>query len=92
MPHRPDLAERIRLLPDSRTALDEARNLRAQQRSDWFDINVAVMDDILEAKFAQHLSLRDKLLSTGDSELIEDSPVRTDLLRAFCCAVWVLTA
>ncbi|KAH9830119.1 uncharacterized protein C8Q71DRAFT_727638 [Rhodofomes roseus] len=75
MPNRPDLAERIRFLPDSRFALDEARNLRAAQRSDWFDINVSVMDDVLEAKFAQHLSLRDTLLSTSDNELIEDSPV-----------------
>ncbi|KAH9932363.1 uncharacterized protein B0H18DRAFT_987775 [Fomitopsis serialis] len=75
MPSQPDLAERIRLLPGSRDALQEAGNLRPLQRADWFDVNVRVMEDVLEAKFAQHFSLRDMLLQTGDSELIEDSPV-----------------
>ncbi|TFY59980.1 hypothetical protein EVJ58_g5436 [Rhodofomes roseus] len=77
MPHRPDLAERIRHLPSPRAALEEAGRLRGLQRPDWFDVNISVMDAVVEAKFTQHLSLRDKLLGTGDSELIEDSPVRT---------------
>ncbi|KAH9932377.1 uncharacterized protein B0H18DRAFT_952470 [Fomitopsis serialis] len=75
MPDKPELAERIRLLPTSRDALREAGNLRELQRADWFDVNIRVMDDILEAKFAQHLSLRDMLLKTGNTELIEDSTV-----------------
>lgn len=33
------------------------------------------MDNILYAKFTQHPELRESLLGTGDSELIEDSPV-----------------
>jgi len=73
MPGRPNLAERIRLLPSPRGALQEAGILRRLQRADWFDVNIRVMGDVLEAKFAQHLSLRDMLLKTGDSELIEDS-------------------
>lgn len=81
MPDQPKLAERIRLLPRSRDALQEAGNLRGLQRADWFDVNIRVMDDVLEAKFAQHLSLRDMLLKTGNSELIEDSPVRRDSVR-----------
>ncbi|KAH9932375.1 uncharacterized protein B0H18DRAFT_1137707 [Fomitopsis serialis] len=75
MPHRPDLAERIRCLPSSRAALQEAGNLRPLQRTDWFEVNVRVMDDVLEAKVSQHFSLRDMLLQTGTSELVEDSPV-----------------
>ena len=34
------------------------------------------MDQILHAKFMQHDDLREKLLETGNRELIEDSPVR----------------
>ncbi|KZT64781.1 DUF1768-domain-containing protein [Daedalea quercina L-15889] len=75
MPHRPDIARRIRRLPSSRAALEEAGNLRSLQRADWLDINIDVMDNVLEAKFAQHLSLRHKLLETGNSKLIEDSPI-----------------
>ena len=82
MPHRPDLAERIRLLPTSRAALEEAGRLKWYQRVDWFDVNIAVMDTVLEAKFAQHLSLRHMLLETNNDTLIEDSPVRGDVLHA----------
>jgi ribA/ribD-fused uncharacterized protein len=71
----PHLAERIRRAPTPREALQEATRLRRQQRSDWFDVNLGIMDSILEAKFRQHDSLRHKLLETGDRELIEDSPV-----------------
>ncbi|KAH9932385.1 uncharacterized protein B0H18DRAFT_828582, partial [Fomitopsis serialis] len=81
MPNLPDLAERIRLLPRSRDAVQEAGSLRGLQRADWFDVNIRVMDDVLGAKFAQHLSLRDMLLKTG-SELVEDSPVRTQEPRS----------
>jgi len=71
----PELAERIRHLPSSRAALEEAGRYREFQRTDWFDVNVGVMGAVLEAKFTQHSELRDMLLGTGDVELIEDSPV-----------------
>jgi N-glycosidase YbiA len=35
----------------------------------------SVMKDCVMAKFVQHPDLKEKLLSTGDEELIEDSPV-----------------
>ncbi|KAH9932389.1 uncharacterized protein B0H18DRAFT_987921 [Fomitopsis serialis] len=72
---RPDLADRIRGLPSPRAALEEAGRLRRLQRTDWFDVNISVMDAILEAKFTQHPELREMLLGTGESSLIEDSPV-----------------
>ncbi|KZT01034.1 DUF1768-domain-containing protein [Laetiporus sulphureus 93-53] len=71
----PALAERIRRLPSARAALEEAARSRRLQRSDWFDVNVGIMDMILEAKFTQHSHLRRMLLDTGESQLIEDSPV-----------------
>ncbi|KZT66591.1 DUF1768-domain-containing protein [Daedalea quercina L-15889] len=75
MLNRPDIAERIRQLPSSRAALEEARRVRRLQRSDWLSVNIRVMDGVLEAKFTQHPLLRDMLLKTGNRELIEDSPV-----------------
>jgi predicted NAD-dependent protein-ADP-ribosyltransferase YbiA (DUF1768 family) len=35
-----------------------------------------MMDVVLYAKFTQHVDLREKLLGTGERELIEDSSVR----------------
>jgi NADAR domain len=72
----PALAERIRRLPAARMAQEEAKRQKHRQRADWLDVNVAVMDTVLEAKFAQHRSLRHLLRSTGSRELVEDSPVR----------------
>ncbi|KAI0056242.1 DUF1768-domain-containing protein [Artomyces pyxidatus] len=71
---RPDLAEEIRRLPSARAARTEAGRWREYQRSDWFEINVDIMESILEKKFTQHQHLRFMLLSTGTRELIEDSP------------------
>ena len=77
MTTRPDLATRIRHLRTPREALDEAGRLRRFQRPDWFDVNIGIMDDILYAKFTQHPELKESLLDTDNSELIEDSPVRS---------------
>ncbi|KAJ3557060.1 hypothetical protein NM688_g1677 [Phlebia brevispora] len=75
LPKRPELAERIRNLPSARAALQEATRLTRLRRTDWFDVNLDIMDTILEAKFTQHPSLRVLLLSTGDREIVEASPV-----------------
>lgn len=44
---------------------------RVQMRPDWNEFRLAAMEEILEAKFDQHLNLRNKLIATGDAELIE---------------------
>ena len=76
----PALAELIRTQPSARAARKEAGYQHAHQRSDWFEVNVEVMDKILHAKFIQHEDLREKLLETVNRELIEDSPVRCSVL------------
>ncbi|KAI0002454.1 hypothetical protein BJV74DRAFT_600172 [Russula compacta] len=68
------LAELIRTQPSARAARREAGFQRAHQRPDWFDVNVEAMDVVLQAKFTQHDDLQEKLLETGNRELIEDSP------------------
>lgn len=76
----PALVELVRTQPSARSARREAGSHRDHQRSDWFDVNVEVMDVILHAKFTQHEDLREKLFETGNRELIEDSPVRCSVL------------
>jgi len=71
----PALAERIRKLPTPRMAQQEARKEAHRQRTDWLDVNVAIMDNVLNIKFSQHRSLRHMLRNTGSRELVEDSPI-----------------
>ena len=46
----------------------------SEKRSDWASVKLAVMEDILRAKLAQHPYVAKKLTQTGTKELIEDSP------------------
>ncbi|GJE95773.1 NADAR family protein [Phanerochaete sordida] len=70
----PHLAEHIRTQPTAKSAVGEAARLRSEQRQDWNQKNREVMDSILDAKFSQHADLREKLLSTGDRQIVEASP------------------
>lgn len=40
-------------------------------RADWEQVKIAVMREIVRAKFSQHPDLRFKLVQTGDEELVE---------------------
>lgn len=75
MDTNPALAERIRTLPTARMAQQEAKEQIRYRRTDWLEVNVAVMEKVLREKFKQHRHLRDLLRRTGSRELIEDSPV-----------------
>jgi ribA/ribD-fused uncharacterized protein len=60
----------------SRSAHDALKIAEAKKefrRPDWISVRVDIMRDILRAKFDQHPYVRQKLLATGDRELIEDS-------------------
>ncbi len=46
---------------------------RVTLRSDWNDVKINVMKDALFYKFSQDKDLRDKLIATGNTELIEDN-------------------
>ena len=43
-------------------------------RADWDEIKLKVMEELIRLKFDQHEFVRKMLLSTGDAELVEDSP------------------
>ena len=51
----------------------EAKRLgrRMRLRSDWEQVKYDVMLDVVRAKFNQHPDLAQKLLATGDEELVE---------------------
>jgi len=42
---------------------------------DWEEVKDGIMLDALRLKFTQHSELKELLLSTGDEEIIEDSPI-----------------
>ena len=46
---------------------------KATLRSDWNDVKINVMKDALFYKFSQSNELREKLIATGETELIEDN-------------------
>ncbi|GJE95770.1 NADAR family protein [Phanerochaete sordida] len=69
----PEIAEQIRNIPSAGAAVQESTKLRNVQREDWFQVNLDVMDLVLEAKFTQHLILREMLVGTGDREIVSAS-------------------
>lgn len=40
----------------------------------WDSVKVSVMEDIIRTKISMHPYIREKILETGDREIIEDSP------------------
>lgn len=66
-----DLAERmvIRMAPKPRDAKHLGKTVR--MRANWQP--KVVMEQLVEQKFTRHADLREKLLATGDEELIEEN-------------------
>ena len=44
---------------------------QVELRSDWEDVKVQIMEEIVREKFLQNLDLQAKLIATGDEELVE---------------------
>ena len=51
----------------------EAKRLgkRVRLREDWEKVRFGIMEDLLRLKFTRHADLKEKLLETGNEELIE---------------------
>jgi ribA/ribD-fused uncharacterized protein len=50
----------------------EAKKLgKAKPRSDWHDVSLQIMEDLLRLKFKPNSLLGNKLIETGNEELIE---------------------
>jgi len=63
--------EEIRRANTPAIAARLGRSRKKKLRSDWERVRVPAMRTALEAKFGQHADLRELLLSTGDTRLVE---------------------
>lgn len=67
------MREAIREADSAHEAFKMAERWKVWRRSDWDDVKIGIMRDILEAKVRQHAYVHRKLLETGDRSLIENS-------------------
>lgn len=44
---------------------------RATKRADWNEVKLSVMENLVREKFTRHAVFREKLLATGDAEIVE---------------------
>jgi ribA/ribD-fused uncharacterized protein len=49
----------------------KAAGRRIKRPANWFEVNLGIMEDLVRQKFTRHADLREKLLATGDAELVE---------------------
>lgn len=72
-PHSIELRQDILLAPSAHEALKMAEKYKNAIRSDWKEVRLDVMREIIRAKFDQHEYVRRKLMQTGTRELVENS-------------------
>jgi ribA/ribD-fused uncharacterized protein len=63
--------ETIRQTKSPMIAARMGRDRKKPLRRDWESVKVAVMREVVRAKFNQHAVIRHILLSTGDAKLVE---------------------
>lgn len=63
--------EKIRQAKSPMIAARMGRDRKKPLRRDWEAVKVAVMRDVVRAKFKQHDNIRQILLSTGDAKIVE---------------------
>ena len=69
----PSIATKIIFATSAHEAFKIAEANKHLRRSDWDDVKVEIMRNILRTKVEQHEYVRRKLIETGDRELVEDS-------------------
>jgi ribA/ribD-fused uncharacterized protein len=69
-----DYAEKIRLASTPKQAAALGRSRAIPIRPDWEKVKEAIMRRVVLRKFETHADIQDILLSTGDDDLIENSP------------------
>lgn len=71
----PEVATEILAAPSPWATMQIDRRHKAKRRTDWHDVKVAIMTEIVQAKVAQNQDVREMLLATGTKQIIENSPV-----------------
>ncbi len=69
------IIEEVRNTRSAHDAFVLARSYDDRKRDDWMDIRVEVMEKIVRAKLEQHDYIKNRLLETGNKEIVENSPV-----------------
>lgn len=69
----PDIAEAIAQARSAHDAFKLARKYADKAPANWSEVKVGIMEDICRHKLQQNQYVYDKLLLTGDMEIIEDS-------------------
>ncbi|BDI34031.1 hypothetical protein CCAX7_60820 [Capsulimonas corticalis] len=70
----PDYRTQIRNADTPKRAAELGRSRRVPLRPDWEDVKDDIMYACVLKKFETHPELRERLLSTGDEEIIENAP------------------
>jgi len=71
--NNPELAEAIRNVKSAHEAQKLAGENKDKRDSNWEEIKLDVMKEILHCKVKQHPYVMKKLLQSGDREIVEDS-------------------
>jgi N-glycosidase YbiA len=67
--------EKIRLVKNPKDAAKMGRERSRPLRQDWEQVKDDVMRKAVLRKFATHADIREILLSTGNEEIVENSPI-----------------
>ncbi|MBD1920772.1 NADAR family protein [Microcoleus sp. FACHB-831] len=67
-------ADQIRLVKKPKVAANMGRDRSLPLRSDWEQVKDDIMRKAVLRKFETHKDIREELLSTGDAEIVENSP------------------
>ncbi|MBQ2872419.1 MAG: NADAR family protein [Bacilli bacterium] len=70
----PEIAEQIKNCNSAHEAQKIAVINKEKQRSDWDEVKVAIMEELLRLKIEQNPYVKKKLLETKDYLIVEDSP------------------
>lgn len=67
--------ETVRRMESPRLTFEFTRRPEITVRADWDQVKIKAMHEAVYAKFTQNPELTEKLLATGDREIVENSPV-----------------
>lgn len=69
-----ELVEKVKSSHSAHEAQKIAYENRDKQRSDWEDVKISIMEELLRLKIKQNPYVKKKLLETKDYMIVEDSP------------------
>lgn len=70
----PRIAERIKSAQSPWAVYQITRENREFARTDWQDIKLKIMEEIINAKLQQNDDVREQLIKTGRRTIVENSP------------------